>query len=439
MKRGRVLSLRFAGGIQKGWGIIFVFLVTVLPKITVRSEISGSQSHVTPELPPDPAVLTIVGNLRDGQSALLPKPKITGDINEVAREYKLDKRGPGARDYCVKMVWMPERRRAIYYGANHGVPHRLNDVWEYDLAANTWVCLYGPDANKGHGGDWSDVDRESEETKAGIIRTKRGGPAIIGHSWWNMTYDPVLQAMLTPCTWSMSDPKLFKLLQSGRHKPPLWAFFPEKKCWEPILGAKGALPVYENARQMEYVPELGGTVWIKSDGMWLYNSRENTWKLLGKAVQYGAGNLPAREGVTVYAQDRKMVIAHCLAGEGKPSQGYSEATTHHWWVERNEWKKVLHSKEKNNPPPGMDSRTNFVYDQVARVCLLWDPSYTKSLWAYDPDAVTWVRIQPDGPPPPTDRDALLAYYDPTLNVFVIPGRWIYRHRQGKNPQPRLSN
>jgi hypothetical protein len=25
------------------------------------------------------------------------------------------------------------------------VPHKINDVWEYDLASNTWVLLWEPD------------------------------------------------------------------------------------------------------------------------------------------------------------------------------------------------------------------------------------------------------------------------------------------------------
>ncbi|MCX7591377.1 MAG: hypothetical protein N2255_07080 [Kiritimatiellae bacterium] len=405
------------------WAIVFIDLAVAFSEAG-----ENKPNHVAPELTPDPGVVGLVNKLGDGESVNLPAPKVGGDINDVARRYGLDKHGPGVRDYSIKMVWMPERKRAIFYGANHAVPHRLNDVWEYDLTANTWVCLYAPDANKGGGADWSDVDRESAETKAGIVRTRRGGPAIVGHSWWNMTYDPDLRAMITLCTWSMSDPQLFQLLQQGKHKPPLWAFFPEKKQWEPILGSKGDIPGYENARQMEYVPELGGTVWVKSDGMWLYNSRENTWKRLGKAGDYGEG-LPAREGVMVYVPDRKILVAHCLRGEGKPSTGYAEATTHHYIVERNEWKKVFHSTEKNNPPPGFDAVTNFVYDRMGRVCLLWDAVYTKALWAYDPETVSWMRLEPKGPPPPTGRDDKLAYYDEAHNLFVIPGRWVYRHRR----------
>jgi hypothetical protein len=57
------------------------------------------------------------------------------------------------------MVWAPERKRALYCGANHGVPHRLNDVWEFDLPSLSWVMLYAPDLPRdyaGMGKDFSD-------------------------------------------------------------------------------------------------------------------------------------------------------------------------------------------------------------------------------------------------------------------------------------------
>ncbi|MHC4917725.1 MAG: hypothetical protein ACYTGB_19795, partial [Planctomycetota bacterium] len=310
--------------------------------------IAGEKLEVTPELAPDPAVMKIVDSLGDGASAKLPAFKVAGDINDVARKYKLDKRGPGYRDYCLKMCWMPERRRAIFYGANHGGPHRLNDVWEHDLPSNTWYCLYGPDRTKGRNrSDYDDLDWELAKT--GVIRTKRGGPGNPPHSWWNMAYDPQARAMITPCTFSTCNREVWSLLKNGKHKPPMWAFYPEKKKWEPILGSTGDLPSYENARSMEYVPELGGTVWTKSAGMYLYDSKANSWKLLGKSSKYGQ-DLAPRECVMAYLPDRKMLVAHARWGQGAPSKGYAESKTYHYSIEKNEWKMVLHSRERNNPP-----------------------------------------------------------------------------------------
>jgi hypothetical protein len=387
-------------------------------------------SAADPELSraPDAQVLKIIDSLGDNCSAALPPMKVAGDLNAEAIKHGLDKSGPGVRNYCIKMVWMPDRKRAIFYGANHGAPHRLNDVWEYDLPSNTWVCLYGPDPSKGRNADWKDVDWEN--VKDGVIRTKRGGPAIIPHSWWNMTYDPDLKAMLTLCSWSMSHPDLFKLLQNGKHQPPLWAFYPEKRRWEAILGSKfiGQVPAYENARSLEYIPELQGSLWTKSDGMWLYDSRANTWKQLGEAKVYG-DSLPAREQVTAYIPDLRILIAHDRRGQGNSGQGWAQSRTSHYLVERNRWQVVCEGKEMNNPPAGFDALTNFAYDTVGKVCLLWDPKWTKALWAYDPRTTKWSRLEPRGAPPPTGRDSELAYYDAARNVFVVPGQWVYRYKK----------
>ncbi|MEQ9065893.1 MAG: hypothetical protein RLO18_04170, partial [Gimesia chilikensis] len=85
------------------------------------------------------------------------------------------------------MVWSPERRTALYLGANHGRPHRLNDVWEFDLCEMQWILLYAPDNPRdylGLGEDPSDV-----VLKDGVLQTRRGGPAVIGHTWSGVTYD----------------------------------------------------------------------------------------------------------------------------------------------------------------------------------------------------------------------------------------------------------
>jgi hypothetical protein len=384
---------------------------------------------------PDPKVEEILKTLGEGCSAALPGPKTAGQVNAVARKYGLDKVGPGSRNYCIKMAWMPDRKRAIYWGANHGVPHRLNDVWEYDLPANTWNCLYAPDTSKGGKGDYSDVDRESADTKAGVIYTRRGGPAVIGHSWWNMTYDPGLKAMLTFCTWSMSDAELFKLLAAGKHKPPLWAAYPESGRWAPIMDGTfvGPAPRYENARALEYVPELGGSVWIKSDGMWLYNSVSNCWKDLkpngGNLKEYQA-NMPDREQVVVYAPDRKLLIAHSRNNTSqRPTSGRVRTT--HYSIETNAWKVAFEGPAAdNNPPGGFDAQTGFVYDTVSRMCILVDTFETKTLWAYDPDTAKWTRLEPKGAPLPAVYGPL-CYYDQTANAVVVAGQWVYRHKAAK--------
>ena len=102
--------------------------------------------EVKPLLKPDPAVLKIIKNLGENCSALLPQVKTAGHMdNPEVKRFKMDKSGPRPRDYCLKWVWAEDRKRALFCGGNAGVPHKLNDVWEYDLASNTWILLWEPD------------------------------------------------------------------------------------------------------------------------------------------------------------------------------------------------------------------------------------------------------------------------------------------------------
>jgi hypothetical protein len=336
------------------------------------------------------------------------------------------------------MVWMPDRKRAIYYGANHGAPHRTNDVWEYDLPSNTWVCLYGPDNMRGAENWKQNLDPDS--LKTGIPRTRRGGPAVIAHSWWQLAYDPQLKAMLTFCSWSMVPGHVREARKKGSHKPPLWAFFPEKKQWQPITGSKfeGKRPRYQNASALEYVPQRKATIWCSNNwanrGMWAYDSADNTWTQLkpnGGSTKEFQSNAPPPEQVMAFAPDRGMLIGHW--GKVDRKTGKRQIRTSHFSFQTNAWQ-VVEGKghgEQGIIPPGHDARTNFVYDQVARVCLLWDG---KHLWSYDPDGARWTRLQIKGDPPPTGgRDVMLAYYDVARNVFVINGQWVYRH--ARRPEP----
>jgi hypothetical protein len=88
---------------------------------------------VKPLLEAQPGVLENLKSLKNNRAVLLGQAKVLGDFNDTARKYNLHKTGPLARDFTLKMVWAPERKYAHYFGANHGVPHRLNDVWEFDL------------------------------------------------------------------------------------------------------------------------------------------------------------------------------------------------------------------------------------------------------------------------------------------------------------------
>jgi hypothetical protein len=106
----------------------FAMALASLPAMAAEPASRPTSGKVKPLLRPDLEVAKILDGLKPGHAAVLPRAAVTGDLNAKARKYGLHKIGPGGRNYCVKMMWMPERKRALYCGANHGSPHRLNDV-----------------------------------------------------------------------------------------------------------------------------------------------------------------------------------------------------------------------------------------------------------------------------------------------------------------------
>jgi hypothetical protein len=407
--------------------LLSIPLMLLLSSLTLAAEKKEQPENlVTPVLAPDARVTGILKSLSQGSSANLPAIKTTGDINAVAREWKMDKKGPGGRNYCIKMIWMPERKRAIFCGANHGAPHRLNDIWEYDLAANTWVCLYGPDLSKGSTlANWSDTS-----VVDGVLRTKRGGPAIIGHQWWQLDYDPQLKALLFLSTWPYGPKEIkAKMFSKNKHKPPLWAFYPEKKKWEPIM-PKGKAPRIGFAVYFQYISALKRTAFVdagyKQVGMWLYNSKDNSWKKLHGGEDFKAKNNPAtpvNDGVMVYSPDRKQLISCSRAGKKTPG-----GRTSIYDVEKNTWQA---GPGGANVPPGHTSFTPCGYDTVAKMMFLYDQK-TKIFWGYNPEKKKWSKITPKGPAPISGRGKVIGYYDPARNVFVLNQGskvWVYRHKR----------
>ena len=142
--------------------------------------------------PSDKVLLGKIKTLPENTWMKLPPIKTVGEIGWCDSDYR--RQGPRIRDYCNRMVWAPERKRALYCGAGHNI-HPYNDVWEYDLAANTWICLYGV--------EWvfkglpkNDEDKAVKMLKSrimlkkGVITTVNGAPVRPAHTWWGLCYDP---------------------------------------------------------------------------------------------------------------------------------------------------------------------------------------------------------------------------------------------------------
>jgi hypothetical protein len=379
-----------------------------------------------PPTPPTPttneAVQERLRSLRPNQAVLLGKAAVVGEFNDVARRYELDKTGPRGRDFTIKMVWAPERGRALFCGANHGVPHRLNDVWEFDLATFSWSLLYAPDNARdylGLGKDYSDV-----EFKDGVLITKRGGPAVIAHTWWGLTYDPEQKAILFMNTWVTNEKKAVELLGGDPSRlypgPPLWAFYPESRRWK-MLKTEAPYPRPIFGGLLEYVPELGGSIWHANNwqmqGTWLYQG-ESGWKSLrpNADLKEFAAESPQPEQVGYYDPGRRQIVAQ---------RGLD---TFHFDPKANAWRKVL-AGEEASAPNGHDARSPLVHDPKSGHGLLVD-FRNDTLWAYNPDKPAWTKLNPAGDPMPAGNKKL-AYFDPAHQVLVVirdTEVWAYRYQ-----------
>ncbi len=384
-----------------------------------------AQEPIKPALRVNEAALGKIRALKANSAVIVGQAAVVGEFNEVARKFDLHKNGPRGRDFTIKVVWAPERRRALFCGANHAVPHRINDVWEFDLAALSWAMLYAPDNARdytGLGKDFSDV-----EFKEGIFITKRGGPGIIGHTWWGLTYDPVQRQMLFMNTWVTEEKKAAVQLGGDPATlypgPPMWAFSPASGKWQMLKTDKPyPRPIFGG--MLEYVPELRGTIWHANNwqmhGTWLYDAKSNSWRDLksnGKPAEFEK-EAPEPEQVGYYDVRRKLVIVH------------RHKSTHHFDPQLNTWKKVIAAdKDSDQVPYGHDAYSPMYYDSVSGHGLLIEFK-TNALWAYDPDKTAWTKLQPEGDKMP-EGGKRLAYFDPSQGVFVVingTAVWAYRSR-----------
>lgn len=369
-----------------------------------------------PALAPDRKVIAKLQSLPPNHGVLLGEARVLGEFNATARGFNLHKTGPRSRDFSLKMVWAPERSRALYLGANHRVPHRLNDVWEFDLGALAWVLLYAPDNPRdthGLGEDASDV-----EFRDGILVTKRGGPAVIAHTWWGVTWDPERRELLFMNTWVTNLDKAIARVGGDAARrydgPPLWAFAPESRQWRTVKTPEPA-PRAPFAAWLEFVPQLGGALWHArgrhGSEDWLYDPARQTWKPLTTR-----GEAPKPEQVGYLDPRRDLLVAQ------------HKHDTYHLDLATLAWRKVVSGNEADSPL-GHDAFAPMYHDPDSGHGLLFERK-TNTLWAYDPDRTSWTRLSPQGDPMPKGKRRL-AYFDPAHRVFVVIDDtrvWAYRYR-----------
>lgn len=380
--------------------------------------------EVKPTLQPNSDVLATLEKLGDNSCVLLGDPTVIEDLGDFAKGWhRMKETGPTARDFTLKMAWMPDRERAFFCGANHGSPHRFNDAWEYDLPSNTWVLLYTPDYNDR--GAITDYDKQTLVLDDGWLRTKKGGPAHPAHTWWGLTYNPKCKAVVWYCAWPgyRLDAKL-EAIGATRDNlyrgPPVWMFFPVEQRWQP-LPTEEPWPRNAFGASLEYIPAMNGMLWQYRENTWLLDAEKPTWKLLNTE-----GEALPIETLVCHDPQRKLLIAH--------RGPFKEEKPRTWHMSLAEdkpgsWKQVV---EADDLPNGHDARSWMYFDPVGKVALLYERP-TKAIWSYDPDARRWTKLEPDGPAPPFDeRERVLAYMDTARNVFVVIGYdavWCYRYRK----------
>ena len=424
----------------------------------------------------DPAIVKLLTGLGENTSLRLPPLKVTGV--RIKGDRTFSKHGPSGRDYGNKMAYAPDRQTAMYAGANHGAPSRLNDCWEYHLGSNTWVRLaIGDGGDHGRPRRASDAIKKGKDAeknraflrkwyadhvvlKDGYLQTKvNGGPVSPWHTWDALAYDAaagkLLWAVLDTdkvmagkvkayAKWTDQDSETLR----GQLKPGtgLYMFPPAEGRWHRQLGPDPRPYLRGMGGSLVYIPDWKKTVWYcaaqnvspNDFAMWTYDAVANTWKDLkpngGKSIR----NLVHREKVAPTGEvqmaystkDRKIVAV----------------SKHGTWVydlAKNEWSHAV-TDERNQ---AHDAVTIFDYDSVADAFILINSpeghwGTPREVRSFRLQTGKWETLTVTGPgidKRPYRRQT--GYYDPTHNVFVVyssdPRVWVFRHRRrGMKESPK---
>lgn len=402
-------------------------LLVFVSAAQAREAVQAAPVNAEPVLSPDTELLAKIEALPDNTWLKLPPCKTTGDMGVISKDPDYKRIGPRVRDYCNRLVWAPERKRALYTGGGHNI-HPWNDVWEFDLASNTWVCLYGADPVPPRLGPGKETEAEAwykanSVVKDGVVRTPRGGPLRPCHTWWSLCYDPDLKRMLFLeshkgffCVDKAAlakahglDPKdpMFQTYGSGPGEAWLFAFYPETREWKEVLTK---VPKARESSLLEYLPETK-TIWWASGKTYLYDATKKNWNPVPKNGATGGG-------ATAYDPDTKKVVATV----GLETWVFDCTTS--------TWTQAL----KDAPDGTIIPHGTFNYDTAAKKFVLYThlpikdkPNAGARLWLYDVKENKWTAPAPQGDCPKVGNVA--GYYDAARNVTVIYSNsetWVYR-------------
>ena len=424
--------------------IIFLYVFGVFSSLIAQEVVKPT--GVEPVLVPDIDLLAKIAALPDNTWMKLPPLKTAGDLSWCGKPgwsntENMPKFGPDLRGYSLKMVWAADRKRAFYCGANHQAPHFLNDVWEYDLGSNTWVCSYTPDPQSPIPREWRESDRTPERVASvmswikknvvlrdGIIQTERGGQVRPCHAWSGVTYDSDRLKFLwfvpkgQGCTFIDKETLAIGLgfqneseLKSKWHNGKIgrytnnyiWSFDPSSKKWEIIYED---VPVFDEGQAAIYISDKK-KVWTSLDAQMFDPDKKVTENPKASGKIAGVG-----EVVAAYDQVSKTIV---MLSQNKTNV-YSFAT--------NEWKIT----QDNAIASGADMRSFFCFDNIAKKFVLYTidkgpkGENKPGLYLYDLEKNEWLEANALGDIP---TGCLGGYYDPERNVTVAyTGKEIYVYR-----------
>jgi hypothetical protein len=367
----------------------------------------AAPAKVEPELAPSPEMLAKVKALPDNTWMKLPNLKVTGDLDWLGKNDSMRKVGPYGRDYSNKAAWMPDRKRAIFAGGGHNI-RPLNDVWEYDLASNTWVCLYGADTPaQGQKPEWM---KEHLVLEGGALKTKRGGPPRLSHTFDGWSYDSDRRVAFMPESLRGAvfvDVKTVaqglgltdaELAAKWKPAPYFLTFDPYGRKWGSVTEH---VPKCARDPSARYIAHLKSW-WVNSSGsMGLYDPEARTTKKL--SLKDGGGGYASS---TVYDPDTKSVVVSVPPGKD------GNAVTWLYSPDTDTWK----AAQPKAPVGGCSSSGYFDYDTKAKRCVLYNAGAKPSFWLYDVGANEWTPVETQGEQP--GGGYVIGYYDPERDVLV---------------------
>lgn len=433
-----------------------VLPATLIVFLALANAASAQTTQPDPPQPPypdDPAVVKQLADLKPGEVVQLSAIKVIGDLIEGDKQFS--KSGPSGRDYGNKMCYAPSRKTALYAGANHGAPSRLNDAWEYHLGSNTWIRLCAGDGGD-HGALYrargaikkgQDVEKQQAflkqwytqhaELAGGYLRTKRNhGPVEPWHTWDGLAWDASARRLI----WAVLDndsamagkvksfaeatgqdaAELEKQLKPGTS---LYLLDPTTGLWQRQLG-DGPRPYLRGmGGSLTYIPEWKKTIWYcaaqnvtpNDFAMWTYDAAANKWEELkpngGKSIRelWGKKLSAGGECQMAYSPRHRKLVAVA----GKDTWVYDLA--------KDEWSHLTTVEDQY----AHDASTVFDYDSVNDQFLLVNA--TKGHWgnerdlrALDLTTGKWRKIETTGvslDKRPYTRT--VGYHDPDRDVLVI--------------------